>query len=128
MRTRRERGFTLVELMVVIVILGALIAIVGPNVWRALFQSNINIAKTQMYNFSQAIDQYKMDKKKLPSTLEDLTQTSDQNPHPYLDKVPKDPWDREYEYKVIGSDKFEIRSRGEKEADDSDDLVYPERD
>ncbi|MFM8979348.1 MAG: type II secretion system protein, partial [Planctomycetia bacterium] len=81
---RTARGFTLIELMVVIVILGGLIALVGPNVWRALFQANRDTAKMQMRNFGSAIDQYYTTHKKLPDSLQALTQTSERDPEPYI--------------------------------------------
>lgn len=129
MRTRHERGFTLVELMVVIVILGTLIALVGPNVYRALFEANVGAAQAQMSTFGGQIDQYRMIEKKLPSALEDLTQTSARNPHPYMDSIPVDPWGNPYEYQVIDSKTFEIRCWGEDgQADTEDDLYFPKRD
>ena len=72
----KKRGFTLVELMVVVVILGTLIALVGPNIWNMLFESNVSAAKAQMHNFGQAIDTYYMTNKKMPDTLQVLTETS----------------------------------------------------
>ena len=63
---RATRAFTLIELMVVIVILGGLIAIVGPNIWDALFRAEHNEARTQMAMYGQAIDVYRMDHRGLP--------------------------------------------------------------
>lgn len=124
MRRSRQRGFTLVELMVVVVILGALVALVGPSVWRALFQTRNDIAKAQMENFAKSISLYKLSMKKLPSSLQELTQTDDKNPEPFIDSIPLDPWGNEYEYRMMGRD-YRIRSAGDNGTlEDDDDIVY----
>jgi general secretion pathway protein G len=128
MRTRRETGFTLVELMVVVVILGTLIALVGPNIWNMLFESRRSAADAQMASFGQAIDTYRLANKKLPSSLEELTQPGPKNPHPFMDKVPNDPWGTPYEYRIQDRNKYLIKSYGEdQQADTEDDIIFPKQ-
>jgi hypothetical protein len=79
-----------------------------------------------MSNFGAAIDNYRMVNKKLPDSLETLTQASDSNPEPFLREVPNDPWDSPYEYRVESSKKYTIRSHGEDgQPDTADDIVWP---
>src|SRR5438552_12835430 len=63
-----RRGFTLIELMVVIVILGMLVALVGPNVYHALVTGTKGTAEAQMSNIAGAIDQYMLEKRALPQS------------------------------------------------------------
>ena len=82
--------------------------------------------RVHLYNFGQAIEQFRVDNETLPSGLEDLAHPARQGPFAYLDQVPRDPWGREYLYKVLGETRYEIRSLGEDPDDPADDIVYPE--
>ena len=97
---RRQRGFTLTELMVVIVILGLLMATVGQNVIKNLFTSQEATAKMDVSSINDAIRIYFSTNHKLPK-LEDLT-TPDKNGQAFLQGyeaggMPKDPWGNTYE-------------------------------
>lgn len=130
---RREaaRGFTLIELMVVIVILGLLIGLVGTNVWNMLFSSTRDTAKMQMRNIGQSIDMYKARNRTLPKSLEELTQADPSTGEPFMEKIPLDPWGQAYDFRVVDArrNRFELRSGGEdKVLDTEDDIIFPERD
>jgi general secretion pathway protein G len=99
--TRRSRkGFTLAEMMVVIVIIGLLATLVVPNVIRRFFQAAHTKAVSDIGQIRSALDEYAINNgMKYPDSLEVLV-TPDVNGHTYLNssKLPKDPWKNEYQY------------------------------
>lgn len=104
-----NRGITLIELLVVIVILGLLAALVGPRVFKNVGKSKTAAAKTQIELLSQAIEQFKVDTGRFPTTDEGLNALTT-NPGadgwdgPYLKKgVPPDPWKNPYHYAFPGN-------------------------
>jgi general secretion pathway protein G len=127
---RASRGFTLIELMVVIVILGLLNGLVGTNVWNALFGATRDTAKMQMRNFGQSIDQYKARNRSLPKSLDELTQEDPNTKEPYMEKIPNDPWGQPYEFRITDErrNRYEIQCAGDdKQLGTEDDLYFPER-
>jgi len=116
MRYRREKnnlqnrkGFTLIELLVVMVILGMLAALVGPQIFGKVGKGKQSAARTQIEMLGQALDSYRLDVGRYPSTSEGLNALIT-NPGaqgwdgPYLKKgVPNDPWQKPYQYQSPGS-------------------------
>lgn len=99
---RARRGFTLAEMMVVIVIIGLLATLVVPNVIRRFFQAQSVKAKSDIQAIMQSLTEYAINNKgSYPSSLQPLV-TPDTNGHCYLEgynqKIPRDPWKREYLY------------------------------
>jgi general secretion pathway protein G len=103
------KGFTLLELLVVMVIIGLLAGYVGPKYFAQIDKSKVKTAKAQIDSLGKALDQYKLDTGHYPSTesgLISLNLAPASEPKwngPYLVKrLPIDPWDKSYEYKMPG--------------------------
>jgi len=103
---RQGRGFTLIELMVVLVIIGVLGALIVPNLIDRADDARVTAAKTDVNNIMQALKLYKLDNQRYPTAEQGLealvkkptTGAIPPNWKPYVDKLPADPWGRQYQY------------------------------
>jgi general secretion pathway protein G len=119
-RTGLTDGFTLLELLVVIVIIGLLAAYVGPKYFSQLGKSEVTVAKAQIQAFDRALDTFRLDVGRYPTTEEGLgglitkPATAAKWNGPYLKKeIPQDPWGHVYVYRSPGSKaEFEVLSYG----------------
>jgi general secretion pathway protein G len=105
-----QQGFTLVEMLVVITIIGLIMGLIGPRVLNYLSESKVKTAKIQLQSFASALDLFYLDAGRFPSTAEGLTALVRQTPGvaawngPYLKggNVPSDPWNNGYVYRSPG--------------------------
>ena len=108
---RNQRGFTLIEVMIVVAILGVLATLVVVNIGGAQDTANINATKSNLQAVSQALDLFKLDNYRYPTTdqgLEALVEKPDNTRNwpdgGYLKKMPKDGWENEFVYISPGTD------------------------
>ena len=117
----RQHGFTLLELLVVILIIGLLTGIVGPRLLSQITKSEVTTARAQMDALAKALQAYRIDTGRFPSTaegLQALVQQPANEPRwrgPYLDgALPDDPWGSPYQYRAPGQNgrEYELLSYG----------------
>jgi general secretion pathway protein G len=117
---RRHSGFTLMELLLVLVIVGLLAAVVGPTLYQRIKPAKETAAREQIENFSTALDSFVVDVGRYPTTQEGLNALRDKPEGvekwngPYLKKeIPIDPWGNPYQYRAPGRNGgYEITSYG----------------
>lgn len=100
-----HKGFTLIEILIVVMIIGLLASLIAPNIFSRFERSKEEIAKAQLEMLSSAVQAYMLDMDTCPASLTALISGSDPRWRgPYLSKnqIPLDPWHRDYQYKCPG--------------------------
>lgn len=113
-------GFTLLELLVVVAIIGLLVAFVAPRYFGQVGRSEVNVARAQIDSFEKALDLYRLDTGRYPTTEMGLAALVDRPPNepkwkgPYLKKpAPADPWGHAYVYRSPGErGEYDVLSYG----------------
>ena len=119
--SRKQRGFTLIEIMIVVVIIGILGAIIVPTFMSRPDQARVTAAQTDLRSIGAALDLYRLDNFQYPSTEQGLEalvtrpsgfpEPKNYNPDGYIKALPTDPWGSPYVYERAGS-AFELYSLG----------------
>ncbi|MGQ5524498.1 type II secretion system major pseudopilin GspG [Chitinimonas sp. PSY-7] len=119
MQLARSKGFTLLELLVVVAIIGLLAAYVGPRYFSQIGKSEQTIARAQVEAFAKALDAYRVDVGNYPTSEQGLnalvTRPTDVNKWngPYMPKtLPADPWGRAYLYRSLVPNEYDLISYG----------------
>jgi general secretion pathway protein G len=134
MKRRRRQGFTLIEVLLVLVILVILGSLVGIQIRGAQKKALVNAAKSQIGLFKMPLESFSLDLGDFPSSSAGLTALvssagdaqSSKWQGPYMDKIPLDPWERPYQYANPGrhnSNSFDVWSLGPDGADGTDDDI-----
>ncbi|MDR9468575.1 type II secretion system major pseudopilin GspG [Marinospirillum sp.] len=111
-KLRKQKGFTLLEVMVVLVIIGLLVAIVAPNVLDNQDKAMVQKARADLSSLEQALEMYRLDNFNYPTTeqgLDALVEKPSVAPEPknyrengYIRRLPSDPWGNDYQYRQPG--------------------------
>lgn len=134
---RRERGLTLIEIMVVVIIIGILVSVIAPNVMGRPDTARREVTRSDLMAIGNALDMYRLDNGAYPSTDQGLDALIDKpsgfpeprnwGPDPYLKKLPVDQWGNEFVYTSDGGS-FELMSLAadgeEGGEDEAADLAY----
>lgn len=115
-----EKGFTLIEIIIVVIILSLIAALVGPRLFKKVEKSKQQITKTQIVMIENSVKMFKLDTGRYPTTEEGLKVLLENTggisnwDGPYLEKgIPRDPWGKDYVYTYPGKNyTFEIVSLG----------------
>ncbi|MCG3169303.1 MAG: Type II secretion system protein G [Pseudomonadales bacterium] len=120
----RDRGFTLIEIMVVVVIISVLIGLLAPNIMGRVDEARVTAARADLATLGQALDLYRIDNGSYPSTAQGLQALVEKpsgapeprhwNPAGYLKKkqLPRDPWGNEYQFLRYPDGGFDLMSYG----------------
>lgn len=121
----QQRGFSLIEIMVVLVIIGLLVSVVAPNVLDRADEARVQKVQADFKAIETALKMYRLDNYNYPTTdqgLEALVNKPDSDPQPlnwkkggYLDELPRDPWGRPYQYlspAEYGDKEFDLLTLG----------------
>jgi general secretion pathway protein G len=132
MRSKRVEGFTLIEIMIVVIIIAVLASLIVPKVLDRPTQARISVAKANINAISEALELYKFDNDLYPTQdqgLQALVTKPNLDPTPkrwrgYLNKLPKDPWGNEYYYIFPGEhSNYDIYCYVEDKSNDNDENI-----
>lgn len=130
-RTKRRAGFTFLEIMLVVVIIGILVALVGPRLVGRTQEARIKATQAQLSGIESALKTFEMDMGSFPKSLDELVEEPSDNDSwngPYLatEYVPQDAWNQDFNYKFPGDNNkrgFDLWSKGpDKESGTDDDI------
>ena len=118
--TKRQSGFTLIEIMVVVIIIGLLAAVVVPQFLGQVDKARVSKAKQDIQAIETGLTMYKLDNFSYPAPemgLKALAEKPDdpnvKNWHPYIKRLPKDPWGNDYQYQFPGTHgEYDVYSAG----------------